>query len=1151
MPIRVALSHTTRYEYDRPVIFDPHVIRLRPAPHCRTPIVSYALRVEPEPHFLNWQQDPYNNYQARIVFPEPAREFKVTVDLVAEMVAINPFDFFIAPEVEKYPFAYEPALAGELAPYRECEPAGPRLTELARSFERHDMRTIDFLVDINRHLQKSIKYGIRFDPGVQTCEETLALASGSCRDTAWLFVQLLRQLGLAARFVSGYLIQLTADEKSLDGPSGPEQDFTDLHAWTEVYLPGAGWVGFDATSGLVAGEGHIPLACAAHPITAAPITGSYHWLPSGDNGQIDKIGEKFDFQMSLARVFETPRVTLPYTEAQWRSIDALGNRIDEELRQGDVHLTMGGEPTFVSIDDRDGPEWNFDALGPGKTRQAGVLLKRLRDRFAPGALLHYGQGKWYPGESLPRWVYGCYWRRDGVPLWENPALVGDTDANYGHNSACAQQFAIALAERLGVDPDFCLPSYEDIWYYLWRERRLPSNVDPLENKLEEPEERRRLSRVFEQGLDHVVGYVLPLRRQYYAGVPRWESGQWLLRREHVFLIPGDSPMGLRLPLDSLPWEVPDERQQVWALDPLAPRGPLPRRPGYDRHPQIAGITPGARRAPSMNGAHGAAPRAPSGIVRTALCIEPREGRLHTFMPPVDRLEDYLDLVAAIEATAAELETPVLLEGYKPPSDHRLNHFQITPDPGVIEVNVHPAHNWRELVHNTTVLYEEARLARLSTEKFMLDGRHTGTGGGNHVVLGGPTPALSPILRRPDLLRSLVACWHNHPALSYLFSSLFIGPTSQAPRVDEARNDALYELELAFTELPNHGDCPPWIVDRVLRNLLVDITGNTHRAEFCIDKLFSPDSADGRRGLVELRAFEMPPHARMSLVQQLLIRALVARFWKSGYDQRLVRWGTELHDRFMLPHFVEQDLDDLLYELGAAGYPLEKAWFAPHVEFRFPWLGSVAQQGVEFELRQAIEPWHVLGEEVTGSGTARYVDSSVERLQVKVRGLIDTRHVVTCNGRRVPLHPTGTVGEFVAGVRYRAWCPPSCLHPTIGIDAPLVFDIYDTWNERSIGGCQYHVSHPGGLAYEVLPVNSREAESRRYNRFIRFGHTPGRQPVVAEPRRGEFPLTLDLRQPLAAERSAAHAKPHTGSDPSLARLEHFGIVQTETELSAQR
>jgi len=1108
MPIRVALNHKTHYRYDRLVTLLPHVIRLRPAPHCRTPILSYSLRVEPKPHFLNWQQDPYSNYLARIVFPQPARELSVEVDLVADMTPINPFDFFIEAYAEKYPFTYDPALARELLPYLETAPAGPRLVALVESLRRRDLVMNDYLVEVNRRLQKEVRYLIRMEPGVQTCEETLTLGSGSCRDSAWLLMQVLRHLGLAARFASGYLIQLTADEKSLDGPSGPEHDFTDLHAWAEVYLPGAGWIGLDPTSGLLVGEGHIPLACAADPTSAAPITGSYSFTKEPARGEDDHCDERLHFEMSVTRVHETPRVTRPYTEEQWQAIDALGERIDEELRGGDVRLTMGGEPTFVSIDDRDAPEWTIAAQGRAKRRQAGVLLKRLRDRFAAGGLLYFGQGKWYPGEPLPRWAFGCYWRRDGVPVWEDDSLVADPGRDYGHGPTDAQRFVRALAARLGVDAALAVPAHEDAWYYLWRERRLPINVDPLESRLDDAEERRRLARVFEHGLGEVVGYALPLRRRRDEAPGRWESSAWHFRQVYLFLLPGDSPMGYRLPLDSLPWELPEARDVVVPADPLAARGALP--------PRSRQMTLQPAEDTGRLDRNGLAERWPDSVVRTALCVEPREGRLHVFMPPAAALEDYLDLIGHVEATAAELRLPVLVEGYQPPHDHRLNHFNITPDPGVLEVNVHPAHDWRELVATTTTLYEEARLARLCTEKFLLDGRHCGTGGGNHVVIGGPTPADSPVLRRPDLLRSLLGFWHNHPSLSYLFSSLFVGPTSQAPRVDEARNDSLYELEIAFQQIPAEGPHFPWLADRLFRHLLVDVTGNTHRAEFCIDKLYSPDGPEGRRGLVELRAFEMPPHARMSLVQQLLLRVLVACFWKEPYSRQLVRWGTELHDRFLLPHFVGQDLQDLLLELRQAGYPLEDDWFAPHLEFRFPLLGSVTHRGVQLELRQAIEPWHVLGEEQAPGGTARYVDSSVERVQMKVRGLTDTRPVVTCNGRRVPLYPTGANGEYVAGVRYRAWQPPSCLHPTIPVHAPLVFDVYDTWTGRSLGGCQYHVAHPGGRSYDTFPVNAAEAECRRGSRFFAFGHSPGPRTLPPAERHPECPLTLDLRQ----------APPHT-------------------------
>ena len=1132
MAIHVALYHKTHYVYDRPVAHSPHVIRLRPAPHCRTPILSYAQRIAPAEHFLNWQQDPFSNYLARLVIPNKCRELLIEVDLVAEMAVYNPFDFFLEKYADRYPFVYDAALELELEPFRKPLEPGPLTREFLASVDLKEVRTIDFLVGLNQRLWREIKYGIRLEPGVQSPEETLRLKSGSCRDSGWLLVDLLRHLGLASRFVSGYLIQLKPDVKAVDGPSGAEADFTDLHAWAEVYLPGAGWIGLDPTSGLMAGEGHIPLACSPKPMGAAPVTGA-----------VDECETRFEHEMKVTRIYESPRVTKPYTEEQWTEIQTLGDRVDEELKREDVRLTMGGEPTFISVDHMDGEEWNFTAVGPEKRRLSGILLRRLKKQFAPGGLLHYGMGKWYPGESLPRWALGCYWRKDGQVLWHDDSLFADEGIPYGHGDSEAQKFIVQLARVLEVKPKHVMPAYEDAWYYMWRERRLPTNVDPLASNLEDKEERARIARIFSKGLKSVVGYVLPIQRAPF-GRSAWMSGPWFLRREHLFLIPGDSPIGLRLPLDSVPWVSGTDYPYINTPDPMEELPPLPspeqlrpgrrilRGPGQEHGGDPLDLARAARGGVGGTGGPGSLgeqrlrrpPGTPSDwserypnpgqsadwIVRTAICVEPREGRLHIFLPPVSTTEDYLALVSAVEETATELKLPVVLEGTPPPRDPRLNEMKVTPDPGVIEVNLQPAHDWKELVHNTTVLYEEARLSRLGAEKFMIDGRHVGTGGGNHVVMGGATPADSPFLRRPDLLRSLVGYWQNHPSLSYLFSGLFIGPTSQHPRVDEARNDTLHELELAFRQVPDRANVPPWLVDRLFRNLLIDATGNTHRAEFCIDKLYNPKGGSGRLGLLELRALEMPPHARMSLTQQLLLRSLIARFWHKPYEQKLVRWGTQLHDRFMLPHFVGTDFADVLEDLREQGYPLKKEWFAPHLEFRFPLYGSVEQRGLQLELRQALEPWHVLGEEDFAGGTVRYVDSSLDRLQIKVTGMTDTRHAVLCNGRALPLHPTGTGGEFVAGVRFRAWPAPESLHPTIKVQAPLTFDIVDNWNERSIGGCVYHVSHPGGLSHSTLPVNAYEAESRRLARFLRIGHTPGPLRAPKPDINPEFPLTLDLR-----------------------------------------
>ncbi len=1095
MSIKIALQHKTQYRFDKQVGIGPHVIRLRPAPHCRTPVSGYSLNVEPADHFINWQQDPFGNYLARLVFPEKAKSLNISVELIADMTVINPFDFFVDESAEKFPLEYEPQLKRDLMPYLEIDERGPLLLSCVQQVDRSPCRIVDFLVGLNQSLQMDIGYGIRMEAGVQSCEETLRLKTGSCRDSAWLLVQILRHLGLAARFVSGYLVQLVADQKALDGPDGPTADFTDLHAWAEVYIPGAGWIGLDPTSGLLAGEGHIPLACAPYPASAAPIAGT-----------TDPCAVDFSFSNEVMRFHEDPRVTKPFSDEQWRRIMRFGNELDAELEAHDVRLTMGGEPTFVSTDDMQSPQWNTAALGKDKRRLANHLLKRLAGRFTTGGLLHYGQGKWYPGEQLPRWALSVFWRNDNVPLWGNPDLIAEEAKDYDYTVTDAEQFMCKLAAALKVDADNIQPGYEDTYYLLWREGRLPENVDIFDSKLEDPVERDRLRKLFQRGIDHKVGFALPLKcQQDSESSHTWLSTAWKFKGGRMLLQSGDSPMGLRLPLDSLHWTAPEDREPVPERDPFERRAPLAARSNKNLIP-----SGGA----AMHTEESRQQTEDSRIIHSALCVEPRDGKLYVFLPPLTHLEHCIELISVIEATAEELQKPIVLEGYEPPRDPRLQKLQVTPDPGVIEVNVQPAKNWAELVANTEALYEDARQSRLSTEKFMLDGRHTGTGGGNHVTLGAAVAEDSPFLRRPDLLRSLITFWQHHPSLSYLFSGMFIGPTSQAPRVDEARDDNLYELELAFRQLPKTKpgmeNDKPWLVDRVLRNFLVDLTGNTHRAEFCIDKLYSPDSATGRLGLLEFRNFEMPPHAHMSAAQMLLLRGLLTHFWQEPYKRKLIRWGCELHDRFMLPHYLWEDFKDVIEHLRTAGYPFELGWYEPFFEFRFPYYGKVNTGSFQLDLRGAIEPWHVLGEEATGQGTARYVDSSVERLQISFNNPLGDRYLISCNGVRVPLHATGKPGVSVAGIRYKAWAPFSALHPTLDTNTPLVFNIVDTRNRRAIGGCRYYVSHPGGRNYETFPVNANEAEARRAVRFQSFGHAQGELNVSEPTVNPEHIYTLDLR-----------------------------------------
>jgi len=1068
MSILAALNHVTRYNYDKPVGLGPQLVRLRPAPHSRTRIPSYSLTVTPKQHFVNWQQDPHGNWIARFVFPEKTTEFSVTVDFLADLEVINPFDFFVEPYAEKWPFSFPDELREDLSAYVEPEPAGPHLAALLNTISREPRNTVEFLVELNQRLHTLVRYIVRLEPGVQEPEETLVSAAGSCRDSAWLLVQILRHIGLPARFVSGYLIQLKPDVKALDGPSGATQDFTDLHAWAEVYLPGAGWIGFDPTSGLLCAEGHIPVAATPHYRSAAPIT-----------GLVEPATVSFFFDMSVKRIAEKPRVTAPFSDEAWAALDALGEKVDADLAANDVRLTMGGEPTFVSIDDYQAEEWNTAALGPNKRKRSDELVRRLYDRYGPGGLLHVGQGKWYPGEPLPRWALSLLWRRDGVPIWRDLSLIAREAPAKAASVSEAQRFAEGIAARLRLAAEYAQPAFEDTG---------------------------------SQQLPAPAGFVLPVQRASTQGKTGWLSERWHTRRGPLFLSAGDSPMGLRLPLSSLPYFNPADYPH------LVPADPDGDPPPASRAKATVGAGAGSDAPPPEP--EDRMPRKPAlvakGIpVRTALTVEARDKRLCVFMPPIEKLDDYLELLNAVEDTAASLGMPVQIEGYTPPHDPRVNLIKVTPDPGVIEVNVHPATSWREAVEITTGLYEDARQSRLGTDKFMIDGRHTGTGGGNHVVLGGLDAADSPFLRRPDLLKSVVLYWQRHPSLSYLFSGLFIGPTSQAPRIDEARQDMLYELEIAMGKVPAPGggeQPPPELVDRLFRNMLVDVTGNTHRTEICIDKLFSPDSPTGRLGLVEFRSFEMPPDARMSLAQQLLLRALIAWFWRAPLDGALVRWRSALHDRFMLEHFVWADFLQVLADLKGAGYPFDPVWFDAQRQFRFPHYGTVQHGGVELEMRGALEPWYVLGEEGVAGATVRIVDSSVERVQIKVRGFDQARHVVTCNGRALPLTPADSAGEFVAGVRFKAWALANSLHPTIPAHAPLTFDIVDRWSRRSLGGCVYHVMHPGGRNYETFPVNSYEAEARRRARFENIGHTAGfidPPPAQVSP---EYPTTLDLRRP---------------------------------------
>jgi uncharacterized protein (DUF2126 family)/transglutaminase-like putative cysteine protease len=1064
MGIQVELHHRTGYRYERAVSLGPQVIQLRPAPHCQTPILSYALELVPTEHILNWQFDALGNHLARVIFPGKTSELIVDVTLVADMTPINPFAFFLDSGFETFPFEYPPELAQNLESYLFREPAGPQLKAFLEEIPTAAQGTVTFVGSVTARVRDHVGYVTRLEHGVQGSEQTLREQTGSCRDSAWLLVEVFRSFGLAARFVSGYLIQLVSDEPREEDAPGPKMDSADLHAWAEVFLPGAGWIGVDPTSGLFTAEGHIPLVCTPSPSQAAPI-----W------GTVEPAKVDFSFSLSVRLLNGAPSLTRPYSDGEWARVREVAHAVDRQLIEQDVRLTMGGEPTFVGIDEAESPQWNLEALGAIKWSRALVLIRRLRERTAPGGLLHFGQGKWYPGEPLPRWAIHCISRVDGVPVWEDADLIAREEQGTSFGIGASLRFLEGLARRLQVPDQNILAAFEP--------------ADEI-SEAAEP-----------------TGYILPLRRRQPGGRLAWSSQLWFERPERLILFPGDSPIGYRITAELMPFVAPDEL--IYETEGEG-EGALVKLPAWPaRQPNLFGIAPEADPLPPLSSQAETAPE----MIRPALCVQAVEGRLHVFLPYTPVAADYLDLVAAVEDTCLHLGVSVWLEGYTPPHDPRLRFYGLTPDPGVLEVNLPPTANWDDLEELNAILHEEAHGNRLIAGKFAYDGSHLSTGGGSHIVLGAETVMGSPVLRRPDLLRSMVTFWQRHPSLSYLFSGMYVGPTSQYPRVDEARVDALYELELAFSQLLPGGECPPGILDGLFRNLLVDVTGNTHRAEFCIDKMYPPEGQGLRLGLLELRAFEMPPHFRMGLVQMLLVRALVSIFWKQPFTEELVRWEGTLHDRFMLPYFVQDDFKEVMRYVRSAGLAFEDEWFRTHLEFRFPKIGSVTAEGVELELRQALEPWNVLAEETNSGRTGRSVDSSLERMQLKVTGLTaGSRFVVACNGRRVPLTPTGTSGEAVAGIRYRARRLSAALHPTIPIHTPLIFDLIDTWKNRSVARCTYFAGPPDGTVHTTRPCDAEEARARRLQRFQ--VSEPPSEPMLSpeEEKNPIFPMTLDLRFP---------------------------------------
>ncbi len=1102
MTMRVALNHHIGYVFDCQI--DPTTLwlRLRPAPHTDALVEAYSLKVHAAQPWLTWVRDPFENHLGRLDLPEPFVRIGFDVDVIVDLDRVNPFDFFVEPSANDFPFEYSDQLRKELMPYLHRERCGPIFADWLAELDRSPRYLVEFLTQMKDHVCEKLGWQSPMDAKPIDLDAVIGQGGGSASELAWVLTQSLRAVGLAARITSGYLISLTTDDNG-DVSEDESADNACMHAWSEVFVPGAGWIGLDPSLGTFTAENHVPLASAPDPFRTVPLVGiDEQHVASYQN----------DIRLRRLKPTEPGK---PISETHWRDIMACGRYLDDKLSGEQIGLCTSAEVNFVSAVNSAAPEWTNQTLGTDKLRAAYALLNRLRTRWAPGGTVHVCQGEHIQGELSARWQLSCCYRSDAQPLWRNGELLASCQNLPGcATSGDARQLAEMLAAKLGLDTQFVIPAHEDPLHQLTINPTLLRDA-PRGDELVDPLQRQQLANRLSTPQADPAGYVLPLRWDFRT--ESWTSGVWKFRRDGLHLLPGDFALGFRLPLQSLAKHAtePDDIAIEPSLFEEKPRLPevygevFARQIEIDRSREEIEI--------ADRGGNGRAPR-------TAICVEPRDGVLHVFLPPIHYAEHYVGLIAAIESAVETLGLAVVLEGYPPPQDPRLKRFVLEPDNGLLRLFLPAVSSWQEQSELYETAYAQADQVGLDCEH---GGRRDDTSlrpnSYTTLTLGGPTPAESPFLNRPQILRSLIAYWQNHPSLSYFFSGTLIGPSGNAPRPDEGRDDALYELGIALERFP-HDSKLPWVPDRLLRHLLADASGNMHRAEIRVDQLYAPERQSRRLGQIMLRSFDMPPHPRLASLQALLVRALIAHFSRQPYTKPPVAWQSALHDRFLLPQVLWDDLGTIIGDLGESELPLQHEWFAPLLEINYPKLGSVQIGDITLELRRAHEPWPLLAEEVSAGSMARFIDVANERIQVRVIGMPPDRYVLVCNHELVPLHRSTVQGEYVAGVRYKVCQPPSTLHPTVAPTTALVFDLIDTWTGRAIGGCTYYPAPPRTWAVGVTGVPAIPDRSGRQpaappppvtlaatpvtGRFADCGS--GVVPVAPpKPGDGRFPYSLDL------------------------------------------